>query len=127
MEDTASRWVELFALTEATAENCAHLLNEVFLRFGPRRIISDNGTQFVSAVMQKLTFCLGIKQTFILLYHPQANMVERKNRDLETQLSILVGSNHNTWPEQLPAIRFAMNTARCDSTKQTPAFLTFGR
>lgn len=47
IEDVSSRWVELFKLTEATAEKCADiLLNEIFLRFGtPRRIISDNGTQ----------------------------------------------------------------------------------
>ena len=66
VEDLCSRWVELFALNLATAENCAiTLFNEVFLRFGiPRRLHSDNGTQFKSAVVQKLTYCLKIKQTF---------------------------------------------------------------
>ena len=64
IEDTASRWVELFALQEATAANCATtLLEEVILRFGvPRRVISDNGVQFVADVMQKLMHCLGVTQ-----------------------------------------------------------------
>ena len=128
-EDLASRWVELFALKEATAENCAAtLLNEVFLRYGtPRRIITDNGTQFISAIMQCLTFCLDITQTYTPVYHPQANPVERKNRDLKTQLAILVQDNHTLWEPQLPAIRFALNTAKCQSTGYTPAYLTFGR
>ncbi|XP_036329858.1 uncharacterized protein LOC118742000 [Rhagoletis pomonella] len=76
----------------ATAENCAKtLIDEVFLRYGvPRRIISDNGVQFVSAVMQKVAFCLEISQVFTPVYHPQANPVERKNRDMKAQLAILV-------------------------------------
>lgn len=129
VEDICSRWVEIFALKEGSAENCAlTLLNEVILRYGvPRRIHTDNGTQFISALMQKLTYCLGIQQTFTPVYHPEANPVERKNRDLKTQLSICVGKDHHKWNLMLPAIRFAMNTAKCDSTKYTPAYLTFGR
>jgi hypothetical protein len=30
-------------------------------------------------------------------------MVERKNRDLKTQMAILVGTNHTDWPNKLPA------------------------
>lgn len=76
-----SRWVELFASAEATVETCAHtLLDEVILLYGlSRRIIGDNGTQFISAVMQKLTYCLVIKQAFAPVQHPEANPVERKN------------------------------------------------
>lgn len=130
VEDVASRWVELFALTSATAENCAlTLINEVFLRYGvPRRVISDNGTQFVSAVMQQVTYTLNIKHQYTPLYHPESNPVERRNRDLKTQLAILVeGENHNRWSELLPVIRFAMNSAHCSTTDKTPAYLTFGR
>jgi hypothetical protein len=85
------------------------------------------GTQFISAVMQKVCFCLGITQKFTPIYHPSANMVERKNRDLKTQLAILVGTNHIDWPNKLPAIRFAMNTAKCSSAGYSAAFLNFGR
>ena len=129
IEDLCSRWVELFPLREATAQNCAlTLLNEVLLRFGiPRRIHSDNGCQFIPSLMQKLTFCLGIKQTFTPVYHPEANPVERKNRDLKYQLSILVDKDHTNWNLNLPSIRFAMNTAKCSSTGYTSAFLTLGR
>lgn len=129
VEDTASRWVELFALKEATAQQCAlTLLNEVLLRYGlPRRISSDNGTQFVSAVMQKLMFCLDIQQFLSPVYHPEPNIVERKNRDMKTQIAIMVKDKHNQWPETLPAIRFSMNSAYNQSTGFSAAYLTFGR
>lgn len=115
IEDVASRWVELFKLTDATAEACSIILiEEIFLRYGiPKRIKSDNGVQFVSAIMQKVTYCLGIQQQFTPVYHPEANPVERKNRDLKSQVAILVQHQHNNWHESLAAIRFAMNTAKC--------------
>lgn len=129
IEDVATRWIELFPLKDATAETCARvLIDEVCLRYGtPRRLISDNGTQFVSAVMQQMTYCLDIKHTFTPAYHPEANPVERKNRDLKPQLAILVGTEHRKWAESLPSIRFAMNTAFCQSTGYSAAYLTFGR
>ncbi|GFT06787.1 retrovirus-related Pol polyprotein from transposon 412 [Trichonephila clavipes] len=104
------------------------LLNEVFLRYGvPRRLISDNGTQFVSVVMQQLCFVLDINQSLIPVYHPQPNPVERKNRDLKPRLAMMVGNNHTLWIEKLPAIRFALNTSKCESTDHTAAYLTFAR
>ena len=117
--------MELFALKEATAQNCAlALLNEVLLRYGiPRRIHSDNGVQFISSLMQKMAYVLGIKQTFTPVYHPESNPVERKNRDIKTQLAILAGNDHTNWNLNLPSIRFAMNTAKGYSA----AYLTFGR
>lgn len=127
--DTSTRWVELFSLENATAEICAKtLISEVFMRYGiPRRIVSDNGPQFVSDIMQYVAHCLGIKQTLTPLYHPECNMVERQNRQLKTQLAILVNNEHRSWDEHLFAIRFAINSTKCDSTGYTPAFLNFGR
>ena len=129
VEDTASKWVELFALSEATAEICAKtLVGEIFMRYGlPRRMISDNGVQFVADVMQKALFVLGVKQNLIPLYHPEANPVERRNRDLKVHLAILVEGNHKQWPEVLPFVRFALNSSFTISTGSTPAYLTFGR
>lgn len=129
IEDMASRWIELFAMKKATADTCATIiLEEIILRYGcPRRIISDNGTQFISSTMQILTYCLGIKQTLTPVYHPESNPVERRNRDLKTQISIYVGNDHTAWKDKLPSIRYAMNSTKCKSTGLTPAYLTFGR
>lgn len=129
IQDCATKWTELFALKEATARECAiTLLEEVALRYGlPRKIISDNGAQFTSAVMQQLCYILDIDQSLTPVYHPQSNPVERKNRDLKPRLAILVGNDHQAWKDKLPLIRFALNTAKCDSTGQSAAFLQFAR
>jgi len=129
VEDTSTKWVELFPLQNATAKECAMvLMEEVFMRYGiPRRIISDNGSQFVSAVLQQVCHLLDIKQVLTPVYCPQANPVERKNRDLKPRLAILVGENHTEWAQKLPTIRFALNTAKCDSTGHTASYLQFGR
>ncbi|GFW34696.1 integrase catalytic domain-containing protein [Trichonephila clavipes] len=77
--------------------------------------------------MQQICYVLNIRQSLILVYHPQANTVERKNRDLKPRLAILVQDKYDCWPEKLPFIRFALNTAKCKTTGQTAAFLNFGR
>ncbi|GFX63120.1 retrovirus-related Pol polyprotein from transposon 412 [Trichonephila clavipes] len=40
---------------------------------------------------------------------------------------MMVGNNHTLWTEKLPAIRFALNTSKCESTDHTAAYLTFAR
>lgn len=129
VEDTATRWVELYPIKEAHAEVCAKILiEEYFLRYGfPRRIVSDNGVQFISAVMQQCMFLFGIKQNLIPLYHPEANPAERKNRDLKVQLAMLVKNDHRSWPRFLPQVRFALNTATCSTTGLTPSYMMYGR
>ncbi|GFU05864.1 retrovirus-related Pol polyprotein from transposon 412 [Trichonephila clavipes] len=111
------------------AKECAiALIEDVLLRYGiPRRLISDNGTQFVSAVLQQICYLLNIHQSPIPVYHPQANPVERKNRDLKPRLAILVQDKHDCCSEKLSFIRFALNTAKCETTGQTAAFLNFCR
>ncbi|GFW25907.1 hypothetical protein TNCV_2977411 [Trichonephila clavipes] len=129
IEDCTTKWIELFALPNATAKECAiTLIEEVLLRYGiPRHLISDNETQFVSAVMQQICYLLNIHQSLIPVYHLQANPVERKNRNLKPRLEILVQDKHDCCSEELPFIRFALNITKCETTGQTTAFLKFGR
>ncbi len=54
--DYFSRWVELFPIRKATALTVASLLRkEILTRWGvPDFILSDQGTQFVSAVFKEI-------------------------------------------------------------------------
>ncbi|GFX93185.1 transposon Ty3-G Gag-Pol polyprotein [Trichonephila clavipes] len=128
VDDCATKWVELFALSQANVRQCATSHRGSFLRHGiPRRIISDNGTWFVSAVLQHICFMLNISENIIPVYSPQSNPVGRKNRDLKSRLAIPVGDDNSNWHSKLPVILFAMNTTVCDTTCHTPAYLLFGR
>lgn len=57
----------------------------------------------ISALMQKLTFCLGIEQAFIAVFHPQSNPVEGKKRSKSS-----IAKNPKEWNFKLPSIRFAL-------------------
>ncbi|KAF8789810.1 Gag-Pol polyprotein like [Argiope bruennichi] len=96
--DTATKWAELFALRDATAQECAiTLLKEVILKYGlQRRLISDNGTRFISAVIQQICNLLDLYQIPTPVYCPQENPVERKNGDLKPRMAILVGNDPHT-------------------------------
>ena len=127
VEDPATRYVEFFALPDGSADLCARtLVAEVFFRYGiPRKLISDNGAQFVSTIMQYTAHRFGIRQSMIPVHRPQANPVERKHRDLKPILAIAIQQNHTEWDEALPASRFAMNTAITQATGFSPAYLVF--
>ncbi|GFT04287.1 integrase catalytic domain-containing protein [Trichonephila clavipes] len=77
--------------------------------------------------MQQICYLLNIHQSLIHVNPPQADPVERNNRDLKPQLEILVQDKHDCWSEKLPFIRFALNTAKYETTGQTAAFMNFGR
>ncbi|GFX77620.1 retrovirus-related Pol polyprotein from transposon 412 [Trichonephila clavipes] len=133
IEDCTTKWVELFALPNATAKECAiTLIEEVLLRYGiPRHLISDNGTQFMSAVMQQICYLLNIHQSLIPVYPPQANPVERKNRDLKPRLAILVQDKHDAtqhnFSPPLTVLMFSMNCIHYDRILYDRFFLALKR
>ena len=46
----------------------------IVCRFGvPKRLVSDNGTQFTSHLLKKLCGDVGIQQVFASVEHPQTN------------------------------------------------------
>lgn len=128
IQDKATRWTEMFAMEKGTSEATVKLLvNEVCYRYGtPRMIISDRGTQLSGHLLPTVCDIMGIKHEFSPSYHPQANPVERRNRDIKSQLAIAVENHHKTWAKHLPAIRFAVNTTMCNATGYTPAYLLYG-
>ena len=69
-----------------TAEETAKLyMNHVWRHTGlPQQVISDQGPQFASQVMQEVWRKLGIKSTMSIAFHPQRDSeTERINQELE--------------------------------------------
>ncbi|MFN9108612.1 MAG: transposase family protein [Bacteroidota bacterium] len=71
--DHFSRWPELIATKDTTAETVAtHLIDTVIARHGcPKRILSDRGAQFTSSLVKRLSERLLIKKIETSAYHPQ--------------------------------------------------------
>ncbi|OXA39085.1 Transposon Ty3-G Gag-Pol polyprotein [Folsomia candida] len=127
--DHFCKWVELFALKDATAPLIARTLErEIFCRFGaPASILSDNATNFRGKILANLMKAWGIEQKFTTTYHPQGNITERVNRNLRAMLSAYTHSTHSKWDEFLPETALALRTAVHSSTGFSPALLNLGR
>ena len=84
--DYATRYPEAVALRNTDTEAIAEALLSLIARVGiPSCIVSDQGTQFVSKVMQDVSRLLSIQWIRSSPYHPQANgLVERFNAILKS-------------------------------------------
>uniref|UniRef100_A0A8C1YMA9 Integrase catalytic domain-containing protein n=1 Tax=Cyprinus carpio TaxID=7962 RepID=A0A8C1YMA9_CYPCA len=127
--DYFSKWVEIVAVREATAQVAANkLLSEVFSRHGaPTYLISDRGSPFVSDLFERVLTLLGTEHRLKTAYHPQTNATERVNRTLKTAIRAYVDDKHTTWDRYIPQICFALRTAPHESTGQTPSMMLYGR
>jgi transposase InsO family protein len=84
--DTFTGWVEAFPMTNKKASTVIKILvTDIIPQFGlPAFIQSDNRTEFVSSISQKLTQALNVTWRFHIPYHPQSSgKVEHANRTLK--------------------------------------------
>lgn len=129
IQDKFTKWVEIHPLRQPKSTGIIKALKErVIYRFGcPKTIISDNGSQFTSKEFTGLLSELGIQHQRTPPYSPQCNPVERANRVVKTMISQYITGQHKTWDRYLPELNFAINSARHESTKFSPAYLNYGR
>ncbi len=108
-----TKWVE----AEAVAQIIAHKVQQfvwknIVCRFGvPKRLVSDNGTQFTSHQLRNLCEEIGIQQVFASVEHPQTNgQVESANRLLLRGLKRRLEKAKGTWAEEVPRIVWTYHT-----------------
>ena len=126
--DDATRYPEAFALKNVDAETIANTLVELFSRVGvPRVILTDQGTNFTSKMIEELYRVMGIKGITTSPYHPQANgKVERFNATLKAVLKKLCSSNEEAWDELLPYALFAYREVPHEETGFSPFEMLYG-
>ena len=129
--DHYSGWPEAFACKDKSAETVAKILLEEFIpRFAcPITMISDNGTEYVNAIIDSLSKELNIHRITCSPYHPQSNgKTERFHRVLKAILAkSLESSDQRNWDLYIPMALSAYRTSVNDSTHFTPHFLVYGR
>ena len=116
--------------TNYNASQIAELMFEhIYKAHGlPRNIISDRDVLFTSIFWRRLNNLIGTKMRMSSAYHPQSDgATERANRTVTQMLRQCIHTNQKDWVTQLPAIEFAINSARSVSTGYAPFFLNFGR
>lgn len=128
--DYATRYALTRALPNAKAEHVAKfLVEEVICKHGcPKYILSDRGKVFQSDLVTELLKNMGTESTFTTAYHPQCNgLTERLNKTIADMLSLYTNTAQNDWDEYLPHVTMAYNTAKQESTQETPFKLVYGR
>ena len=128
--DWATRWPEAIPIERETAEAVAHaLVGGVFARHGfPKYLVSDNGPQFHSQVVDRIARASGLTHAFVSPYHHQANgQVERFHRTLKAGIKHYLDNYQERWLEYLPFILYAYRTTPVEDLKDTPFHLLYGR
>jgi len=100
----------------------------IVCHFGiPKRLVSDNGTQFASQQLGKFCTELRVKQVFASVEHPQTNgQVESANRVLLRGLKRRLDKAKGTWEKEVPRIVCAYHTTAQFTTRETPFNLVYG-
>ena len=117
----ASKYPEAIPLRFATAQECAKALLEIFARNGvPMLLLSDQGSQFMGALMRNLCERLGVHQIRTTPYHPQSNgSVEQLHGTLVPMLRKLVQKDL-PWDLQVKFALFAIRATPNRSTGYAP-------
>jgi hypothetical protein len=128
--DCFTRWVELYAVQNASALPAARALLSHFGRYGqPHQLVSDNGTQFANEVVSEIIKLIGIEHVFTVPYsHEENAIVERANKEVMRHLRALIfdSKTFSNWSDNLPFVQRIMNTAVHESIGISPAQLLLG-
>ena len=93
----------------------------------PDTIMSDRGSQFISALWEHLTSSLGITHKLSTAYHPQTDgQTERANQDLEKYLRRYVGWKPDDWAPWLSLAESAANSAPSATAGISPFHAVYG-
>ena len=127
--DYATRYPEAVPLPSTEAERIVKELVTLFSRVGiPDEILTDQGTNFMSALLQEIYRLLHIQWIRTSPYHPQTDgLVERFNGTLKAMLRKLTSKNQKDWDELLPYLLFAYREVPQESTGFAPFELLYGR
>ena len=108
---------------------CQAYRDHVYCTFGgSSRILTDNGTKFRSKEMKQICDELEIKQVFSPVYTPQANgRLEGWHRFLKSCIAKHIRGADVEWDDLIPLAVSAYNFFPCQSSKESPFVLMFGR
>lgn len=129
--DCFSRWIELYATPDTSAESAAQPLLQHCGRFGiPSKIRSDRGSQFVNKLIGHLSGLFLTEQDLTTAYSKEENaIVERANKEVLRHLKAVIFDEriYRKWStNQLPLIQRILNSEEKKRTGVSPAEILFG-
>ena len=112
--DCYSKYTILIPSSNHTANTVSEaLMRHVIPYFcTPRRLLSDRGREFISAIWTKPLHSLGIQQVLTSPYHPEGNAInKRRHWTLNNMLRtcLLEGPSAKAWVDKVPWIMLTLN------------------
>ena len=127
--DNFSRFIDLYAIADTSAEAAANALLQFCGRFQtPTRFTTDSGANFKSNLVKGLMTLLGADHQLTQAYSKQQNgIVERVNREVLSHLKAIVFDKRcqHMWSRYLPIVQRYINTSVHSATGCTPAEVVF--
>ena len=104
-------------------------VKDVITKYGiVQSLLSDNGGEFINALVQDLCKILHIDQLRITSYRPSGNgRCEITNRTLHALLAKVISETQKDWSDYLPHCVFDYNIIPHSSTGLSPFLLMHGR
>ena len=95
---------------------------------GSSRMLTDNGSEFKNKEMHEVCDTLGLKHIFSPVYTPQSNgRLEGWHRFFKACIAKHIRGGGVEWDELVPLAVSAYNFFPCQSSKESPFVLMFGR
>ena len=126
--DYATRYPEAIPMSSIDANHIAEELVKLFARVGvPQEILTDQGTNFTSQLLQEMYRLLCIKPIRTTPYHPQTDgLVERFNHTLKAMLRKSATDEGKDWDKLIPYLLFAYREVPQALTGFSPFELLYG-
>ena len=128
--DSFTKFAEAIPIRRHTAQIVARrLVDCVFSRYGVSlRLLSDQGPEFESALMQELCRAYDIEKVRTTSYQPSTNgAIERFHRTLNSMLGKVVSDTQTDWDRHVGPVMAAYRSTVHRSTGYSPNFLVYGR
>ena len=129
--DSFSKWCDAYPLYTMEAKEVAwKLYDEWICRYGcMNSILTDRGSNFMSALMKELCSIFRISKISTSSYHAATNSAaEKMNSVILQKLRIYCNKKQTDWPQLLPSIMASYRMSpSVYSTKYSPYYIVFGR
>ena len=130
IQDQLTKYLMLIPLRNAESQSIIEGLFDYFIYiFGaPKSILTDQGINFLSELIQNFENLFPIKHIKTAAYHPQSNgSIERMHSTLKDLLKTCLEDIRSECDKVLKIITLAYNTTKHDGIGISPFQATFGR
>jgi hypothetical protein len=128
--DRLTKMFHVIPCKTITAQDTARMfLNHVWKHHGlPDTIISDRGSQFISAFWSELTAQLSIGARLSTAHHPETDgQTEVRNAIIEQYLRAYTTYLQDDWSDWCPMAEFAGNNTASETTGVSPFLANYGQ